>query len=173
MPIYWRYFISNYLKFFSLSLIAFIAICFGIMISLLSWQTGPLPWKYAFDYSYVPVDVVNFLDSQESLRLIPVIVFIAFEAMFIYTVIAPVSALLILVAIIPVMSIRFVSMHMNIYLHIVFFTAMLTALASCWSSLSISATAKRGQPLCPPICASWRMAAQRAPSTSLTRRAST
>ena len=113
-------------------LIVFIAIFAGIVFSMLIWQAKPLPWKYTFDYSYLPVGIVNFLDSPGSLRLIPVIVFIAFEAMFIYTIIAPVSALLVLVAIIPIMSIRFVSVHMNIYLHIIFLTAMLTAAISQW-----------------------------------------
>ena len=113
-------------------LIALIAILVGITLSLLIWQAEPLPWRYTFDYKYLPACLINYLDSPESLRLIPIIVFVAFEAMFIYTIISPVFALFMLVTMIPVMGVRFVSVHMNIYLHIVFLTAMLAAAISQW-----------------------------------------
>lgn len=108
-------------------IIIFIAISTGIAVSLLTWQAKVLPWKYSFNYSYLPRYIVDYLDSQESLKLIPVIVFVAFEAMFIYTIISPVASILLLITMIPVMNIKFVSFYMNIYIHIIFLIAISTA----------------------------------------------
>lgn len=113
-------------------IMALIAILLGLIMAVLSSLAKPLPWKYTFSYRALPEFIINYLDNPASLRLIPVIVFIAFEAMFIYTNIAPINALIMLVAMIPVMSIRFVSVHMNVYLHIVFLSAILTSAISLW-----------------------------------------
>ena len=106
------------------------AIVLGIMLAIFSWQVKPLPWKYTFTYSYLPHAVIDYLDSPESLRMIPLIVLIAFESMFIYALISPLASIFLLISIIPVLDIRFVTTYMNIYLPAIFLLAILMAALS-------------------------------------------
>lgn len=118
---------KDYQRYFFITLIA---IVLGSMLAIFSWLVKPLPWKYTFTYSYLPHAVIDYLDSPASLRLIPFIVLIAFESMFIYALISPLTSILLLMSIIPILNIRFVSTYMNIYLPAIFLLGILMAALS-------------------------------------------